>query len=187
MMQEEENKPTTVRSAPGANSASSGGPGFGASQTPFDERLRAAQSGSGLPPMPTSLPPVEPPTRWSDGRFDAGPSTTVIQREPEIDSVAMTYCRKGLRKGQLTLLQRQRSEFGRATDCDLPIEDSAASAHHGAILFEDGAWQIFDFASTNGTFVNGERLGKQAANPLALQDGDIVCVGETELVFKKID
>ena len=45
---------------------------------------------------------------------------------------------------------------------------------------------IFDFASTNGTFVNGKRLGVEATNPLELQDGDIVSIGETELVFKRI-
>jgi pSer/pThr/pTyr-binding forkhead associated (FHA) protein len=43
----------------------------------------------------------------------------------------------------------------------------------------DGVW-VHDLGSTNGTFVNGERLER----PRRLVDGDVVRVGSTELRFE---
>lgn len=103
-----------------------------------------------------------------------------------LDSVAWFYCLKGLRQGQFHQFKKRRTEFGRAADADFLVEDDYASGHHGAILFDDGAWKICDFASSNGTVVNGKRLGNETQNPLELQDGDRVVIGETELVFKRI-
>lgn len=113
--------------------------------------------------------------------------TVVLKPEADLGSVAFLYCRRGLRRGQLVKLVKQRSEFGRAADCDVPMEDNAASAHQGAILLEESVWKIFDFASTNGTLVNGHKLGRDGANPAPLADGDSIVVGETEYVFKQID
>jgi hypothetical protein len=132
-------------------------------------------------------------TRWSAGASMGPPGagrgereTTIRPRGPEIDSAAWFYCRKGLRKGHLYQFQKQRSEMGRAPDCDVIVEDDFASAHHGAVLLEEGTWKLFDFASTNGTQVNGKRLGTDATNPVELNDGDLVSIGDTELVFKKV-
>lgn len=112
---------------------------------------------------------------------------TMIRRvEPEISAVAWLYCRKGLRKGQLYQMKKRRNEFGQSSGLDIPIEDDFASGHHGAILLEETAWKLYDFASTNGTFINGKRLGSEEANPVMLKDGDVISVGDTELVFKMI-
>ena len=112
---------------------------------------------------------------------------TIVQpRGPEINSVAWLYCRKGLRKGQLYQLRKARNEFGGAPNLDVTIEDGFASSHHGAVLLEEGAWKLFDFASTNGTRINDMKIGTDAPNPSVLNDGDVVTIGDTELVFKKI-
>jgi len=143
---------------------------------------------------PTPDPQAEIETKWSApppaARVvpDAGDRGTQVKQKPgaELESVAWLYCRKGLRRGHLYQFRKQRNEFGRAPDCEVTVEDDFSSSHHGAVLFEEGAWKIFDFASTNGTYVNGKRLGVDATNPLELQDGDVVSIGETELVFKRI-
>jgi hypothetical protein len=133
-------------------------------------------------------------TRVSDRPAVLGPvpsshkdPQTIVQRPaPEMASVAWFYCRKGLRKGTLYQFRSERSEFGRAADNDISIEDDFSSAHHGAVTLEGGEWKIYDFASTNGTFVNDSRLGTDQSNPTVLNDGDSVRVGDTELVFKRI-
>jgi hypothetical protein len=143
---------------------------------------------------PTPDPEAAIETKWSAPppgarhRVEAEDGDTQVKPKPgtELESVAWLYCRKGLRRGHLYQFRKQRNEFGRSPDCDVTIEDDFSSAHHGAVLFDEGAWRIFDFASTNGTFVNGKRLGVEATNPLELQDGDVVSIGETELVFKRI-
>jgi len=112
---------------------------------------------------------------------------TVVQpRGPIVQHVAWLYCQKGLRKGSLHQMRKERTEFGRGRDCDLMIEDEFASTRHGAILLEDGIWRLFDFASTNGTSVNGVKLGDPIGFTIELKDGDVIAIGDSEFVFKKI-
>ncbi len=112
--------------------------------------------------------------------------TMVRPTGPAINSVAWLYCTKGQRRGQLYQFRKQRSELGRSPECDIYVEDDFAGNHHGAVLLEEGAWRLFDFASKNGTNHNGKRLGVDVSNPVELNDGDVIAIGDTEMVFKKI-
>jgi hypothetical protein len=159
--------------------------------SPIDDDDRPTVARSGRRSSPPARPEAEarwtaatPVTRRRRGQGDGG--TMVHRQETEMDSVGWLYCRRGLRKGQLYQLKKVRNEMGRASECEVTIEDDFASAHHGAVVVETGAWKVFDFASTNGTFINGKRLGVDTANPLELNDGDVVSIGDTELVFKRI-
>jgi hypothetical protein len=60
------------------------------------------------------------------------------------------------------------------------LADAAVSARHARLYREAGAWWIVDLESTNGTFVNEQRL----AGPVRLSDGDVVRVGQTRLRWK---
>lgn len=66
---------------------------------------------------------------------------------------------------------------GRDADSGIPLgDDEFASARHARIEpRSDGVW-VEDLGSTNGTFVNGERVTAER-----LQTGDVVRVGQTEL------
>lgn len=48
--------------------------------------------------------------------------------------------------------------LGRDTNCDLSVMDEALSAHHARITFHHGQWWLEDLNSTNGTFLNHEKL-----------------------------
>lgn len=63
---------------------------------------------------------------------------------------------------------------GRAPNNDICFALESISKLHATFHTTGGKWLIQDHASTNGTFVNGERL--DPANPRALQDGDCVQV-----------
>jgi pSer/pThr/pTyr-binding forkhead associated (FHA) protein len=68
--------------------------------------------------------------------------------------------------------------IGRAADNALALDgDEYASGHHARVeLHRDGVW-VHDLDSTNGTFVNGERVeGRRRLLP-----GDDLQVGETAL------
>ena len=59
--------------------------------------------------------------------------------------------------------------------------DDFASARHARVESQrDGVW-ILDLGSTNGTFVNGERMDGRRK----LREGDVVRVGQTELRFER--
>jgi hypothetical protein len=68
--------------------------------------------------------------------------------------------------------------IGRSGDNEIALaRDEYASARHARIEpLRDGLW-IVDLGSTNGTYVNGQRLSGRDR----LAEGDLVQVGETEL------
>lgn len=58
--------------------------------------------------------------------------------------------------------------IGRDTNCDISMMDEALSAHHARITFHHGQWWLEDLNSTNGTFLNREKL----VMPAVLITGD---------------
>lgn len=48
--------------------------------------------------------------------------------------------------------------IGRALDCDLVITDPAVSRRHAEIQWHDGAWQLLDTGSRNGTYLDGVKV-----------------------------
>jgi len=64
--------------------------------------------------------------------------------------------------------------IGRETDNMLIIPDPSVSRHHARIAYENGALVIYDLNSTNGVYVNEQRVSKQS-----LRAGDIVRFGGT--------
>src|SRR5207248_672732 len=59
--------------------------------------------------------------------------------------------------------------------------DPELSREHARISVANGAWIVEDLGSTNGTFVNGKRIGA----PTELRSGDRIKVGTTNLRFEQ--
>ncbi len=85
------------------------------------------------------------------------------------------------------LLDRDRTTIGRAPECEIPIHDASASRRHTATFInpDDSAQSVWieDLDSTNGTFVNGERL----TAPRRLVEHDRVRIGATLFGFRLQD
>jgi pSer/pThr/pTyr-binding forkhead associated (FHA) protein len=60
---------------------------------------------------------------------------------------------------------------------DLVVEDPEVSRRHAVLRRSDGSVVVEDLDSTNGTFVNGERI----RSPIAVAPGDQIRVGRTTL------
>lgn len=78
-----------------------------------------------------------------------------------------------------------RMTLGRAEDADIPItDDPQVSRRHAILERVGGDWTLLDDGlSRNGSYVNGERVvGRQR-----LGDGDRLCLGSTELIFRAGD
>ena len=67
---------------------------------------------------------------------------------------------------------------GRADDCGVRIKSKFLSRHHALISFDGDRWTIADLKSTNGIIINGSAVQNRE-----LSDGDVVEIGDHELVF----
>lgn len=70
--------------------------------------------------------------------------------------------------------------IGRIEDNDLYLDDPQLSRHHAIIHQDESGYTVSDLDSTNGTFLNGERITGQRR----LAEGDRIRVGNTSLVFR---
>ena len=69
--------------------------------------------------------------------------------------------------------------FGRADDNLLQLDIPGVSRYHGKIEKRNGCYVIYDFGSTNGVFINGEKI----SNASILHEGDIVRLNDVKLQF----
>jgi hypothetical protein len=71
-----------------------------------------------------------------------------------------------------------RQTIGRRGDNDIVIADPSVSASHAWIMNQQGHYVIMNTLSTNGTFVNGQRI-----HEAVLHHGDRIRLGVVEFVF----
>lgn len=71
---------------------------------------------------------------------------------------------------------RSELTIGRDRECDLVLSNPGVSRRHARLLFRDGTWVLQDLDSTNGTTVNGVRIGRCELRP-----GDHVVLGDEHL------
>ena len=82
----------------------------------------------------------------------------------------------GARKGARVQFDKTVVTVGRHPLSDLrfdPASDLDVSTKHGELRYVDGVWTLHDLESTNGTFVNGERI----ASSRAVHEGDVITFG----------
>lgn len=81
--------------------------------------------------------------------------------------------------GRSYALTKNRMILGRSSASDVVVDDINASRSHAELRLEQsGAWSITDLGSTNGTYVNGQRITTRSLN-----EGDRISVGMTDLGF----
>lgn len=67
-------------------------------------------------------------------------------------------------QGNETVRRFSQTELliGRDPNCDVALMDEALSAHHARLAYHHGQWWLEDLNSTNGTFLNREKLTTSA-------------------------
>lgn len=71
--------------------------------------------------------------------------------------------------------------IGRSPDCQLLLEDDYVSTKHARIVVTATGYQVEDLGSTNGTFVNNQRV----STPTAFGPGDTLRIGRTLMSVEK--
>lgn len=118
-----------------------------------------------------------------ENTFDKNSGKEYIYRDPEatsylvFDTIYLTNARdeliKSFPKGQIII--------GRFQACDLCIEDQTLEMQHAEMMFKGNYWFLQDHASTQGTYLNGERL--EAGKYYQLLAGDELVFGRAEPVY----
>ena len=81
--------------------------------------------------------------------------------------------------GQTVPLNEEVTTIGSVAGNTVVLSDPAVSRKHLGIRRVGGKYELADLGSTNGVYVNGHRMGKKM-----LVSGDIMRVGNTEMVFR---
>ncbi|MEV0523108.1 FHA domain-containing protein [Streptomyces sp. NPDC050439] len=115
------------------------------------------------------------------GSVTDGPRAVLVGRTPpppaapERPSAVRTPSATGTFRQPTTVrpLPARTVRIGRAADNDLVIDDLVVSRRHAELrVLADGSYEIVDLGSHNGTYLNGQPVGRAPVAP-----GDIVGVG----------
>lgn len=142
-----------------APAASAPAPGAGA-------RLQNTSFGMPATPRPAATPAASPAGSAAGG-----------------GALANFLVRSGGLKGTRLLVKTPIANIGRADYNDLVLPDESVSTAHAKLQRREGVWVLVDLGSTNGTYVDGERIA--ADTPIA--PGTLVRFGDVQLVFEPTD
>ena len=112
-------------------------------------------------------------------------SENVVQ--PEIETIEIDTTASFSLDGKdivknLHFISGDRLSIGRTKENELAINDASISKFHASmVLGTDGRYSLADTGSTNGTFVNGERISY--GRSVRLRSSDVIRFGNVEVAF----
>jgi hypothetical protein len=148
------------------------------------------ESGPMIPSAPTPTPPhgVQPTTKEKPltppQRITPTDSDTIRIKSAMENGLPLAWIviLNGPHAGQEYRLQKI-TDIGREKEHnDVALEDPTISRQHARIRYEKGAFVIYDLASANGVFVNGEQVSRRV-----LTHGDRIKLGQIMLGMLMVD
>jgi pSer/pThr/pTyr-binding forkhead associated (FHA) protein len=158
-----------------------------------DEQFRFYADPAPAPARPSpgaavSEPPAAPPVPRSapagagERLKDTVHGVPGVGRSPG-GPLATFLVKAGALKGRRLTVRTPVVNVGRADYNDLVLPDESVSTAHAKLQRREGVWVLVDLDSTNGTFVDGERVKGEAP----LSPGVVVRFGDVQLVFDPSD
>ena len=150
----------------------------------------AAPEPEPAPPVQTTPPPAGATHRLSDtmhGIPVARPGDELARKNtppsPLAAPLASLLFRSGELKGRRLPIKVPVVNIGRGDYNDVVIADPSVSTMHAKLQRRDAIWILTDLGSTNGTFVEGERLTGEAP----LGPGTTLRFGDVSALFEPLD
>lgn len=98
----------------------------------------------------------------------------------ETDKIKFTFIKGKYSGGEFSIRDGQKLSIGRDISSDVAIVDSKVSRNHASITARDGKLFIEDHNSTNGTYLNGEKLSPSTETELKI--GSNFSVGDSTIL-----
>ena len=134
------------------------------------------------PAAPLDVPPVMPPI--PDPPLTGATMVYAPEPTPEPEPEPTPPPRREqavlLWDGRDVSLDQGVTVIGRSSGCDIVVDDPNVSRRHAEIRRLGEGYSLVDLGSTNGTEVNGQRVGETS-----LMNGDVIGVGTTRLTFER--
>ncbi|MBA3692892.1 MAG: FHA domain-containing protein [Acidobacteria bacterium] len=109
-----------------------------------------------------------------------------VPAEPEKEFFTAEFTLKDtVRRKELAFASRERLSVGRTKENDLWLDDASVSKVHAAlVLNSENQLMVADTGSTNGTFINNQRIAYGKAIPI--KSGDKLKFGTVEVALNRI-
>jgi hypothetical protein len=88
---------------------------------------------------------------------------------------------EGALSGRSLDLTDQQITMGRANDATLVLNDDYASSYHARLFPQDGQWLVEDLGSTNGTYLDRQKVTRAMPVPLGVP----IRIGKTALELRR--
>ncbi len=108
----------------------------------------------------------------------------IAEPESVAEFVAHFQLKADPKEASLKFLPGQSLSVGRTGGNDLVMDDSSISKTHASLAYHSGALTVADTGSTNGTFINDERIAYGKA--IELSTSDKVRFGTVEVTFEQV-
>ena len=133
---------------------------------------RELEAGSPAAPTPSAVPaPVPVPPQATVTERLAAQRRTPSTPPPPLSNGAPTRASRlvitgGPKEGLEVELPNEQLSIGRSSESGLVIRDDYTSTHHAKLMLWNDRWVIQDLDSTNGTFLDGQRVTVPVEVPL---------------------
>jgi hypothetical protein len=114
-------------------------------------------------------------------RVQPTPSRPARPARPGRGTPRMLVVTGGTLAGTTIQLGEQQITIGRAPDATLVLTDDYASTRHARLYPQNGEWIVEDLGSTNGTYLDRQKVTAPTTVPLGIP----VRVGKTVLELRK--
>lgn len=148
---------------------------FGSRSRDYQRAMEQSRQ-HGTAPQPQPVPAAAPAQQQAAPAQQQRPPQAQQQPQQQgpiaFEKVVLT---SGPRRGTEIKLSDQPLLIGRSPDADLRIQDDYTSTRHARLLKWNDTWMVQDLDSTNGTYVNDERVSQ----PVEIRRGTVVRIGTT--------
>lgn len=138
--------------------------------------LRVTGEFSQAPPGKDNMVPDEKPVEHTQRFHPVKVFNRVEKASPVYGALQV---KSGPDQGKVFQLKSASILLGRHESCDIVLKDSSVSRRHARLELRRGRYTIVDLGSTNGTMVNGIKIGTKV-----LKSGDTITLGTTTCTFK---